>query len=44
MDDEIIHAVSDREAWDADHQVAMHEAYLEIQDAAWKRLPISKSA
>ena len=44
MDDEIIHSVSDRNAWDADHHIATCEAYPVIQDAARKRLPPSQSA
>ena len=44
MDDERIHAGSERKAWAESHQVATCEAYLGIQDAARKRLPPSQSA
>ena len=44
VENERIHAGSERKAWAADHHVAMHEAYLSIQDAAQKRRPTSQSA
>ena len=39
VDIERIHAVSERKAWAAAHQVAMRKDYLGIQDAARKRRP-----
>ena len=43
VDYEIIHAASEKKAWDADHQVATCKHSIDIQDAAWKRCPPSQS-